>query len=108
MQVVEHEPTIIEDYDPYKIDIGFYSPYDSRLSLNRHYPATTAYSDSDHNYNHHGSGAHHPILMSSYSPVDNRVQGHQRGTTSVKTRQQQVHAHHGDNSPRSSRSQEFY
>lgn len=28
------EPTIIEDYDPYKIDYGF---YDSRLSLNRPY-----------------------------------------------------------------------
>lgn len=101
LQVVEHEPTIIEDYDPYKIDIGFYSPYDSRLSLNRNY---TAYSDSDHAYGPQ-STQQHPILLNSYSPVDPRLQP----STRAKVRQQQPHQPAADNSPRSSsRSQEFY
>lgn len=34
-ETVEVEPNFIEDYDPYKVDFGF---YDSRLSLSRPYP----------------------------------------------------------------------
>ena len=65
--MVEHEPTIMDDYDPYKIDIGsYYSPYDSRLSLNR---STTSIANPmtsnvvgnhHHQHNtHHHSNNHH-------------------------------------------------
>lgn len=64
-QMVEHEPTIMDDYDPYKIDIGsYYSPYDSRLSLNRSTtsianPMTSTVVGNPHHHYHLQHNTHH-------------------------------------------------
>ncbi|XP_075678229.1 uncharacterized protein LOC113791970 isoform X2 [Dermatophagoides pteronyssinus] len=64
-EMVEHEPTIMDDYDPYKIDIGsYYSPYDSRLSLNRSTtsianPMTSTVVGNPHHHYHLQHNTHH-------------------------------------------------
>lgn len=68
-QMAEHEPTIMDDYDPYKIDIGsYYSPYDSRLSLNRSTTSianpmtSTGVGNPSHHHYHHQHNTHHHHL----------------------------------------------
>nr|XP_046919568.1 uncharacterized protein LOC124499670 isoform X1 [Dermatophagoides farinae] len=100
-EMVEHEPTIMDDYDPYKIDIGsYYSPYDSRLSLNR---STTSIanpmtSNVVGNHHHHQHNTHHH---------SNNHHGNNNGDRSgsyYSTQQQPLHLntihhhlHHGFN-----------
>ncbi|KAF7489694.1 hypothetical protein SSS_04216 [Sarcoptes scabiei] len=108
-EIVEHEPVIIEDYDPYKIDIGsFYSPYDSRLSLNRSsklLPFSSSSSTAHHNCGngggvcpgvcsnhdrsgHYCSSAHQTQSVLSL-PAPQSTQSHQSSSSSSQNQQHQ-------------------
>lgn len=96
LQIVDHEPTMIEDYDPYKLDVGFYSPYDSRLSLNRHYQANIG-----------GMGGSFASGNDSGEHFFSHQQRQQSPATSGGTSAQQInittngvgHHHHRENQP---------
>lgn len=70
----------MEDYDPYKIDImsglgaSLYSPYDSRLSLNRGTSPLHQIQPMPRTYS---PFSQRPILFNAYSPSDSRLSSRQ-------------------------------
>ena len=93
-QIIEREPTIIEDYDPYKIDVGFYSPYDSRLSLNRNYHPT-AIGGSFAGSGGNDSGEH--FFSSSHTAANNNH--HHHSQTNHGHQNNSHHHNHRQQSP---------
>lgn len=65
-ETIEAEPNFIEEYDPYKVDYGF---YDSRHSLSRHYPLGGVSTAAGNNNPTPTTQFHADSLLGGHSPT---------------------------------------